>query len=87
MYAKVSLHVFLTDYIPNSGNSYVFTSNTSQLPIRTQLIGDRAGESIETFMICLPDAQVLQPMSAQAIEPMCVTITIVDDDCKLRSNS
>ena len=60
----------------------MFTSNTSQLPIKTRLVGDRAGEPIERFMICLPDAQVLQPMGAEAIEPTCVTITIVDDDCK-----
>ena len=73
-----------TDYIPNSGDSYVFTSSINRLPIKTQLVGDRAGEPIETFMICLPDAQVLQSMGAQAIEPMCVTITIVDDDSKFR---
>lgn len=60
----------------------MFTSSTSQLPIRTQLIGDRAGEPVENFMICLPDAQVLQPMGAEVIGPVCVTITIVDDDCK-----
>ena len=58
-----------------------------QLLIRTQLVGNRAGESIETFMICLPDAQVLQSMGAQAVQPTCVTITIIDDDCKtLRFN-
>ena len=78
---------FSTDYISNSETPYVFTSNTSQLSIRTQLVGDRAGEPIETFMICLPDAQVLQSMGAQAVQPTCVTITIIDDDCKtLRFN-
>ena len=61
----------------------MFTNSTSQLPIRTQLLEDRAGESIENFTICLPDAQVLQPMGAEAIEPVCVIIIIVDDDCKL----
>ena len=73
----------LADYISNGENRYVFTSNTSQLPIRTQLVGDRAGEPIETFMICLPDAQVLESMGAQAVQPTCVTITIVDDDSKI----
>ena len=80
---EVSFYVLLTDYRANSGDSYVFTNSTNQLPIRTQLVGDRAGEPIENFMICLPNAQVLQPMGAQAIEPICVTIIIVDDDCKL----
>jgi hypothetical protein len=77
------MHVLLTDYRSNSGASYVFTSSTNQVPIRTQLIGDRAGEPIENFRICLPDSQVLQPMGAEAIEPICVTIIIIDDDCKL----
>ena len=78
---------FSADYISNSENPYVFTNDTDQLPIRTQLVGDRAGEPIETFMICLPDAQVLQSMGAQAVQPTCVTITIIDNDCKtLRFN-
>lgn len=34
-------------------------------------------------MICLPEAQVLRSMDAEVVEPMCVTITIVDDDCKI----
>ena len=63
------------------------TNDTDQLLSRTQLVGDRAGEPSETFMICLPDAQVLQSMGAQAVQPTCVTITIIDDDCKtLRFN-
>jgi hypothetical protein len=76
------MHVLLTDYRSNSGDPYVFTSSTDQLPIRTQLLGDRAGEPIENFTICLPDSQVLQLMGAEAIEPICVTIVIIDDDCK-----
>ena len=63
----------------------MFTRDTRQLPIRTQLVQNRAGEGIESFMICLPDAQVLQPMGAEAVEPRCVTITIIDDDCKVTS--
>ena len=78
--------MFLADYRSNSEDPYVFTSSTRQLPIRTQLVGDRAGEPIENFMICLPDSQVLQLMDAEAVQPTCVTITIVDDDCKLTSN-
>ena len=34
-------------------------------------------------MICLPDAQVLQSMRAEAVEPSCATIIIIDDDSKL----
>ena len=75
------------DYTANNEDPYVFTSSTRQLPIRTQLVGDRAGEPIETFMICLPDSQVLQSMSAEAVQPTCVTITIVDDDCKRASTN
>ena len=75
--------VFLADYRSNSVEPYVFTSSITQLPIRTQLIGDRSGEPIETFTICLPDSQVLQPMGVEAVEPMCVAITVVDDDCKI----
>lgn len=75
--------MFLADYISDSGELYIFTSSTRQLPIKTQLIGDRDGEPIENFMICLPEAQVLQSMGAEAVDPMCVTIIIVDDDCKI----
>ena len=71
------------DYISDSAAPYVFTNNTGQLPIRTQLVEDRSGEPIENFMICLPDLQTLQSMGAQAVQPTCVTITIVDDDCKI----
>ena len=56
--------------------------NTNQLPIRTELEQDRSGEAVENFMICLPNAQVLLSVGAVAVEPLCVTITIVDDDCK-----
>ena len=61
----------------------MFTNEISQLPIRTRLVQDRAGEGIENFMICLPDAQVLLTMDAESVDPMCVQITIVDDDCKI----
>ena len=72
------------DYIPNSGDPYVFTRDTRQLPIRTQLVQDRAwaDDRIKSFMICLPDVQVLQPMGAEAVEPRCVIITIIDDDVR-----
>ena len=75
--------MYYTDYTPNSGDPYVFTSDTTQLPIRTELVQNRAGEGIESFMICLPDAQVLQPLGAEAVDPRCVMITIIDDDCKI----
>ena len=79
---EFSYYVLFADYIANSRDSYVFTSNTNQLPIRTQLVGDRSGEPIENFVICLPDSQVLESMGAEAVQSTCVTITIVDDDCK-----
>ena len=75
--------MLLADYTSNSENPYVFTNDTRELPIRTQLVTNRAGESIENFMICLPDAQALRSMGAQPVQPTCVTITIVDDDCKI----
>ena len=75
--------MILADYISNSAAPYVFTNDTSELSIRTQLVVDRSGEPIENFMICLPDSQVLQLMGAEAVQPTCVTITIVDDDCKI----
>ena len=71
------------DYLSNDAIPYVFTSGISELPIRTQLVGDRSNEPIENFMICLPDSQMLQLMGAEAVQPTCVTITIVDDDCKI----
>ena len=77
--------MLLADYISNSANPYVFTNDTRELPIRTQLVTDRAGESIENFMICLPEAQVLRSMGAEPVQPTCVTITIVDDDCKINN--
>ena len=60
----------------------MFTRNITRLPIRTQLNNDRRGEEIESFTICLPDAQVLQSVGAEAVEPSCATITIIDDDSK-----
>ena len=65
----------------------MYTRDTRQLPIRTQLVQNRAGEGIESFTICLPNDTVLQPMmGAEAVEPRCATITIVDDDCKIALN-
>ena len=75
--------MFLADYRSNIAEPYVFTSSITQLPIQTQLIEDRSSEPIKTFTICLPDSQVLQPMGAEAVEPMCVAITVVDDDSKI----
>ena len=79
-------HIII-DYRANNEDPYVFTSSTRQLPIRTQLVEDRAGEPIETFMICLPGSQILESMDAQAVQPTCVTITILDDDCKRASTN
>ena len=64
----------------------MFTRDTTQLPIRTQLVQDKAGEGIESFTICLPNDTVLQLMGAEAVEPRCATITIVDDDSKIALN-
>ena len=66
----------------NDNDPYVFTSTTRQLQIRTTLMTDRAGESVEQFTICLPNQTVLTLMGAEAVEPTCATIKIIDDDCK-----
>ena len=71
----------LADYISNSENHYVFTNDTDQL---YQLeLNWLEIELVNPFMICLPDAEVLWSMGAQAVQPTCVTITIVDNDCKI----
>jgi hypothetical protein len=75
--------MLLVDYRSISENPYVFTNDTSQLSIRTQLLQDRADESIENFTICLPEAQVLRSLGAEAVQPTCVIITIIDDDGKI----
>ena len=77
--------IFVSDYISNNRDTYVFKKNISKLPIRTEINTDRTGEVVENFMICLPDAQVLRSMGAEAVEPSCATITIVDDDCKTKA--
>ena len=77
----MGIYITDTDYIPNGDYLYVFTSETRELPIETRLQQDRAGESVEDFMICLPE-QTLQMMGAEAVAPTCVTVTIIDDDCK-----
>ena len=59
----------------------MFTSETREQPIATQLLEDRTGESAEYFIICLPE-QELQRMGAEAVAPTCVRIVILDDDCK-----
>ena len=75
----------VVDYVANDNDPYVFTSTTRQLPIRTTLMTDRAGESVEQFTICLPDQTVFTSMGAEAVEPTCATINIIDDDCKCGS--
>ena len=72
----------VSDYLSNSGDPYVFTTNINQLPIRTQLNQDQSREKLEYFKICLPVAQFLQSMDAEAVEPSCATIFIIDDDSK-----
>ena len=68
-----------TDYIPNEDHIYVFTSETRELPIATQLNQDRSGEGIESFVIHLLPPQT---MAAEIVFPSCVGVTIIDDDCK-----
>ena len=80
IYIKLVL-ILYADYIPNDDHLYVFTSETRELPIETRLQQDRAREGVEDFIICLPE-QTLQMMGAEAVAPTCVSITIVDDDCK-----
>ena len=41
-----------TDYTVNQ-DQYVFTNETLTLPIGIQLVGDRSGESIESFNLTL----------------------------------
>ena len=68
--------------MPNDDALYVFTSTTTELPIRTQLTTDRSGESIEYFMICLPPFKTMD--GVEAVYPSCLNVTIIDDDCKLQ---
>ena len=70
------------DFTPNADHIYVFTNETNELPIATQLRGDRSGESIESFTICLPATNMYSPQIAQGVAPSCVTVMIIDDDCK-----
>ena len=72
------------DYTPNDNQDYIFRSDTRSLPVRTQLVTDRAGEGIEHFMICLPTQSQLdsQDQGAMVTSPRCVNVTIIDDDCK-----
>lgn len=73
------------DYVANANFVYTFTSRTSELSIVTRLEQDRAGESIESFTICLPDPSAFQTMGTDTVEvvdPRCTTVTIIDDDCK-----
>ena len=64
--------MLLADYISNSETPYMFTNDTREIPIGTQLVRDRAGEPIENFMICLPDAQALRSMGAEPVQPIYV---------------
>ena len=71
-----------TDYAPNANHTYVFTNETSELPIATQLRADRSGESIEIFFISLPPNARYSPPIAESVVPIQVQVRIIDDDCK-----
>ena len=72
-----------TDYIVNQ-DQYVFTNDTLTLPIGIQLVGDRAGEDIESFSLTLAVySQTSNLISADVVFPSLVTVVIIDDDCEL----
>ena len=73
-------HAWFTDYAPNANHTYVFTSETNEIPIATQLGEDRSGESIESFFIDLPTR--FSPPIAQSVVPTRAEVRIIDDDCK-----
>ena len=70
------------DYNANADHTYVFTNETTQLQVATTIVPDRMGESIELIQICLPNLQ----SPAASVTPTCVTIRILDDDCRLLVN-
>ena len=71
---------WFTDYTPNADHTYVFTSETNELPIATRLGEDRSGESIESFFIDFPAR--FSPTIAQSVVPTRAEVRIIDDDCK-----
>ena len=79
---SIAISFCVLDYLFNIENPIYSQRTVPQLPIKTRLLQDQVSEAAENFTICLPDAQVLQPMGAAAVYPSCVTITIIDDDCK-----
>lgn len=71
---------WFTDYVPNADHTYVFTSETNELPIATQLGEDQSGESIESFFIDFPAR--FSPPIARSVVPSRAEVRIIDDDCK-----
>ena len=75
--------ISVSDYVSDSEDLYyIFTKSIIELPIRIELVDNWKRELTENFMICLPDAQALQSMGAETVEPSCTTIVVIDDDCK-----
>jgi hypothetical protein len=59
----------------------VFTNETNELPIETELVEDLLAEDDEVIQICLPQLQ--EYSLAEPTVPDCVRITIHDDDRKI----
>ena len=58
----------------------MFTNETNELPIATELVEDLLAEDDEVILICLPSLQ--EYTMAETADPDCVRVTINDDDRK-----
>ena len=70
-----------TDFIANSDHLYVFTNETNELPIATEIVDDLLAEDDEVILICLPNLQEYK--LALSTNPNCVRVTINDNDRKI----
>ena len=78
-------HLFIyyalsTDFVAHSDHLYVFTNETNELPIATELVEDLLAEDDEAINICLPNLQ--DYTMAELADPDCVRVTINDNDRK-----
>lgn len=68
------------DFIAHSDHLYVFTNETNELPIATELVEDLLAEDDEAINICLPNLR--DYTMAELADPDCVRVTINDNDRK-----
>ena len=73
-------YAFSTDFIAHSDHQYVFTNETNELPIATELVEDLLAEDDEAINICLPNLR--DYTMAELADPDCVRVTINDNDRK-----